>query len=132
MDVPDTVQEAQDRFASMAAGTFDRVSANEAAAGRAEALEWLGGGFGGRRLGAGLIKELPLYEGGDWLPVWVAITDGDRFGAVLVTLNGSAAAAGRNAGEDPVAHVLDRLRQTAMQNPFSPFDQVALAHPIRY
>jgi hypothetical protein len=108
------------------------VSADEAAAGKSEALEWLRGGTGGRRLGAGVIKEMPLYEGGDWLPAWVAITDGDRVGAVLVTLNGSAAAAGRNSGEDPVAHVLDRLRRTAMQNPYSHFDQVALAHPIRY
>jgi len=75
----------------MAAGTFDRVTAEDAAAGMAAAQEWLSGGIGGRRLGSGVLKEMPLYEGGDWLPVWIAITDGERSGAVLVTLNGSAA-----------------------------------------
>lgn len=51
----------------------------------------------------------------------------------MVTLNGSAAAAGSNAAdEDPSAHVLDRLRRMGIPNEHSHFDQVALAHPIRY
>lgn len=132
MKVPDPVRDAQDRFAAMAAGTFDRVTPGEAAAGLAEAMGWLNGGIGGRRLGSGAIKEMPLYEGGDWLPVWVAITDGERNGAVLVTLNGSAAAAGRNAGADPIAHVLDRVRRMGMQNEYSHFAQLALAHPLHF
>jgi hypothetical protein len=131
MEVPDPVRDAQDRFAAMAVGTFDRVTPDEAAAGLDEATEWLNGEIGRRKLGSGVIKEMPLYEGGDWLPVWVAITDGDRNGAVLVTLNGSAAAAGLNAGEDPVAHVLERVRRMGMQNDYSHFDQLALAHPLR-
>jgi hypothetical protein len=116
----------------MQVGTFDRVSQAEADAGLIEARSWLEGGIGGRRLGSGLIKTLLLYEGGDWLPVWVAITDGERDGAIMITLNGSAAAAGSKAGEDPSAHVLDRLRRTSIPNEHSHFDQVALAHPIRY
>jgi hypothetical protein len=130
--VPDPILEAQDRFAMMQAGSFDHITPQEAEVGLAEARTWLEGGLGGRRLGFGLIKTMPLYEGGDWLPVWAAITDGQRAGAILVTLNGSAAAAGSDAGEDPSAHVLDRLRTMLMPNLHSHFDQVALAHPIRY
>ena len=129
MGVPDPIQDAQDRFATMLAGAFDRVTPQDAEIGLAEARAWL---EGGRRLGSGLVKTLPLYEGGDWLPVWVAITDGERVGAIMVTLNGSAAAAGSNAGEDPSAHVLDRFRRTSIRNEHGHFDQVALAHPIRY
>lgn len=62
----------------MEAGIFDRVLPEEAAQGLADARAWMNGGIGGRRLGSGLIKTMPLYEGGDWLPVWVAITDGAR------------------------------------------------------
>jgi hypothetical protein len=132
VEVPDPIREAQDRFATMQAGTFDRITSQDADAGLAEAQAWLEGSISGRRLGSGMIKTMPLYEGGDWLPVWVAITDGDRIGAIMVTLNGSAAAAGSNAGMDPSAHVLDRLRRTSIPNEYSHFDQVALAHPIRY
>lgn len=116
----------------MRAGLFERITPEDADAGLVEAKAWLDGGVSSRRLGSGLIKTMPIYEGGDWLPVWVAITDGERVGAVMVTLNGSAAAAGSDAGEDPSAHVLDRLRRTSISNAHSHFDQVALAHPIRY
>jgi hypothetical protein len=101
MDVLDPIRDAQDRFAAMQAGTFDRITPHDPEVGLAEARAWL---EGGRRLGSGVIKTMPLYEGDDWLPVWVAITDGERVGAIMITLNGSAVAVASNAGENPSAH----------------------------
>jgi hypothetical protein len=132
MDLPDPIQDAQDRFATMRAGVFDRITPEDAEAGLGEAQTWLQGGIGGRRLGSGLIKAMPLYEGGDWLPVWVAIADGDRAGAIMVTLSGSATAAASNSGENPSAVALEHLRGMSILGEHSHFDQVALAHPINF
>jgi hypothetical protein len=115
----------------MQAGTFDGVSPAEAAAGLTDARSWLEGARE-PRLGSGLIKAKPLNPGAEWLPVWVAITDGERAGAIMITLNGPAAAAGTAAGEDPAAHIVDRFRTESNSDQRSHFDQAALSHPIRY
>ena len=66
LGIPDPIGDAIAKLAVMSAGEWDGVTADEAERGVAVARENLTSGFGGRRLGYGLIKAAPLYEGGDW------------------------------------------------------------------
>jgi hypothetical protein len=127
----DPVEECQQRLTRMRAGQFEGVTAEEATEGAEAAHMDLGVGWGGRRIGWGLIKAFDLYEGGDWQQAWFAISDGERYGAVLASLSGSEVAAARNRGEDPVDVLRERLRDMLIPNNIDHFAQVALSHPIR-
>lgn len=108
----------------------DGITAEEAEAAVEAARMHLGVGFGGRRVGIALIKALPVYSaGGDSMPAWYAISDGERDGAINAELSGTQHAAVTNRGEDPVEELTDRLRRLGMPDG-DHFDQLALAQPI--
>jgi len=133
MDVPDPMQECQDRLAAMRAGNrADEVTPEEAERGLVAARGDRSAGFGGRQLGWGLIKAYGLngLGVGDRLPCWFAISDGEHDGAVLASLSGSDAAAASNQGEVPAEVLWERLRAIPLENPASHFLQVALNHPL--
>jgi hypothetical protein len=91
----------------------------------------LGVGWGGRRVGWGLMKTGELNGGGDWQEAWFAISDGERDGAVLTSLNASDVAAASNRGEDPIETLTEVLRQMLLPSSVDHFDHIALSHPIR-
>jgi hypothetical protein len=114
----------------MLRGEFVDVTPEEAAQGVASAREYRTSGYSPRQLGWGLIKAYPVGTGGDRLPCWVAITDGERDGAVLASIDGSHAAAASNRREDPVEVLMSRVRHMLIPNTGSHFDHVALAREL--
>lgn len=114
----------------MRLGNRQGVTPAEAEQGGEAARMDLGVGWGGRRVGWGLIKALEMYEGGDWQQAWFAISDGDRDGAVLTSLNGTQVGVAKNRGENPMDVLAERLRDIQVPNNGDHFDQIALAHPI--
>jgi hypothetical protein len=115
----------------------ESVTPEQAEAGLADArAAWLrrvegNDPLGSCQVGYGLIKTLPLSPRWGWLPLWVAITDGERSGAVLLRLRASQVAAARANGEDPSAHALRWLQQMPTTDQHAQFEQVALGHPLQ-
>ncbi len=127
VNIPDPIKDARGRLDAMRAGVWDGVKSDDADSGAADAVESLGDG---RRLGYGVIDVMPIDPEFGWLPVWIAIADGEREGAIMATLSEGQAAAITERGEEPARHVLDLLRQRSFEADESAFDQLAVSHPI--
>jgi hypothetical protein len=127
-NVPDPVQDAQGRLEAMRAGVWDGVAAGDAESGASDAIGSLSDGRG---LGYGVIAALPIDPTFGWLPIWVAISDGEREGAIMATLSQDEAAAVSERGDEPAHYALEQLRQLEFESGESGFDQLAVSHPIQ-
>jgi hypothetical protein len=58
-----------------------------------------------------VIKVMPVDLKFGWLPVWVAMADGEREGAILATLSENEATLITERGEYLAQHVLELLRK---------------------
>jgi hypothetical protein len=103
----DPIADREGALEAMLAGGWGGIDGAAARAGIEAADENRTGGFGGRSLGFGVIASRDQGDGTNFV---VAVTDGDRRGAITARLSGTLMAKLRHEGVDPAEHVVERLQ----------------------